>query len=116
MKSSGSPLAVLSAAFVALILLWVVLRSLVGCKQCEWGCMHLGFFVLTCFIAFVIPPSSPASSLVCFCGGGGRSGVWWWGCHGRKQDADVAMNCSIPDLGGHRLSGHEEGILLIDIQ
>ena len=26
--------------------------------------MHLGFFVLTCFVAFVLPPSFPASSLV----------------------------------------------------
>ena len=116
MKSSGSPLVASSAAFAALILLWVVLRLLVGCEQHEWGCMHLGFFVLACFVTFVIPPSSHASSLVHVCGGGGGSGAWWWECHGRKQDADVATNYSIPDLGGHRPSGHEEGILLIDIQ
>ena len=115
-KSSGLPLAALSAAFVVLILLWVVLRLLVGCEQHEWGCTHLGFFVLTCFVTFVIPPSSPASSLAHFCGGGGGSGAWWWECHGRKQDADMAINCSIPDLGGHGPSGREEGILLIDIQ
>ena len=112
-KSSGLPLAASSAAFVALILLWVVLRLLVGSEQHKWGCMHLGFFVLTCFVTFVIPPSSHASSLVHVCGGGG-SGAWWWECHGRKQDADMAMNCSIPDLGGHRLSGHEEGIHIIN--
>ena len=64
-KSSGSLLAASSAAFAALILLWGVLRSLVGCEQCKWGCMHFGFFVLPCFIAFIVPPSSPAPSLVC---------------------------------------------------
>ena len=100
MKSSRSPLAASSAAFAVLILLWVVLRSLVGCEQCEWGCTHLGFFVLTCFVTFVIPPSSPASLLVCVCSGGGGSEAWWWECHGRKQDADMATNCSILDLGG----------------
>ena len=49
------------------------------------------------------------------CGGGG-SGAWWWECHGRKQDANMATNHSIPDLGGHGLLGHKMGILLIDIQ
>ena len=64
-KSSGLPLAASSAAFMALILLWGVLILLVGCKQHEWGYTHLGFFVLTCFIAFSVPPLSPASSFVC---------------------------------------------------
>ena len=64
-KSSGSLSVALSAPFMALILLWGVLRSLVGCEQCKWGCTHLGFFVLPCLITFVIPPSSPASSSVC---------------------------------------------------
>ena len=50
------------------------------------------------------------------CGGGGGSGAQWWECCGRKQDADMAMNHSIPDLGGFRLSGCKMGILLIDIQ
>ena len=45
------------------------------------------------------------------CCGGGGSGAQWWECHGRKQDADVAMNCSIPDLGGCRPSGYKVGIL-----
>ena len=49
-------------------------------------------------------------------GGGGGSGAQWQECHGRKQDADVATNHNIPDLGGHRPLGCEVGILLIDIQ
>ena len=57
-------LAALSAAFAVLILLWGVLRLLVGCKQHKWGCTHLDFFVLTCLVAFAIHPSSLASSLV----------------------------------------------------
>ena len=75
-------------------------------RRC-WGCLDCGCFLGLGFWWHCVG---------IMCGGGGGSGAWWWECCGRKQDTDMEMNCSIPDLGGHGLSGCEAGILLIDIQ